>query len=244
MSTSGEAAEEIVRMSLQGVEVVGKMSMDGAERLIGLVIQALKNPKQSKGKASLSKMLKSQKPVKVFELRDKDLKKFCEEAKKYGVMYHILKDKKSKNGKCDIMVRAEDSAKVNRIFQRFNLGANNKAILRADLEKSKGDIKQPQEKDKPTKSIEDKFVDELFEKPLQKEQSHNTNPSQARMEKSRPSERSYGIKDNRIDQRDNPSSRPSVRKQLDDIKKQMNKDGGKTKAPQKTKGAKKNVRSR
>ena len=141
MNASGDAAEQIVRMTLQGVEVAGKMSMDGAERLVKLILASLKDTKRTKGRASLNTMLKSNKPIKVFELKDKDLKKFCQEAKKYGVMYHVLKDRDKNDGKCDIMVRAEDSAKVNRIFQRFNLGANNKATVRASLEKSKGDIK-------------------------------------------------------------------------------------------------------
>lgn len=81
MNASGDAAEQVVRMSLQGVEVIGKMSMDGAERLIKLLLASLKDTKRTKGRASLQTMLKSQKPVKVFEIKDQDLKKFCQEAK-------------------------------------------------------------------------------------------------------------------------------------------------------------------
>ncbi len=159
MNASGDAAEQIVRMSLQGVEFVGKMSLNGAEKLIKIILSELKAPKRTKGRASLTTMLKSNKPIKVFELKDEDLKKFCQEAKKYGVMYHVLKDRDKNDGKCDIMVRAEDSSKVNRIFQRFNLGANNKATIRATLDKSRDNIKQPKEKQKPEKSAEDLFLD-------------------------------------------------------------------------------------
>ena len=139
MNASGDAAEQMVRMSLQGVEVAGKLSMDGAERLVKLILSALKDTKRTKGRASLNTMLKSRQPIKVFEIKDKELKKFCQEAKKYGVMYHVLKDRDKNDGKCDIMVRADDSSKVNRIFQRFNLGVNNKTTIRADIEKSKQD---------------------------------------------------------------------------------------------------------
>ena len=246
MNASGDAAEQIVRMTLQGVEVAGKMSMDGAERLVKLIFASLKDTKRTKGRASLNTMLKSNKPIKVFELKDKDLKKFCQEAKKYGVMYHVLKDKDKNDGKCDIMVRAEDAAKINRIFQRFNLGANNKATVRASIDRSKGDIKQPKEKQQPEKSAEEKFIDELFAKPQQKEKSYLENPSMAKTGKSRPSEPSSGVSELRRNTRDDKYSRPSVRAQLNEMKEERKNTatGKTTKQKSKTKGAKKNGRTR
>ena len=248
MNASGDAAEQIVRITLQGVEVAGKLTKDGAEMLLKQIFAALKDTKRTKGRASLNTMLKSNKPVKVFEIKDKDLKKFCQEAKKYGVMYHVLKDRNKNDGKCDIMVRAEDSAKVNRIFQRFNLGANNKATVRASLDRSKGDIKQSPEKQKPEKSAEDKFIDELFSKPQQTEKSYLENPSMAKTEKSRASEPSSGVSELRRHIRDEKSSRPSVRAELTRIKEERkNTANGKTtpqKTKSKTKGAKTNGRTR
>ena len=248
MNASGDAAEQIVRMTLQGVEVAGKMSMDGAERLVKLIFASLKDTKRTKGRASLNTMLKSNKPIKVFEIKDRDLKKFCQEAKKYGVMYHVLKDRDKNDGKCDIMVRSEDSAKVNRIFQRFNLGINNKAVIRAGLDKSKGEIKQPKEKQKPEKSAEDKFIDELFAKPQQTEKSYIENPSMARTEKSRASEPSSGVSELRRSTRDNMSSRPSVRAELNRIKEERKNAATTKSSPQKTKsktkGTKTNGRTR
>ena len=246
MNASGDAAEQIVRMTLQGVEVAGKMSMDGAERLVKLIFASLKDTKRTKGRASLNTMLKSNKPIKVFELKDKDLKKFCQEAKKYGVMYHVLKDKDKNDGKCDIMVRAEDAAKINRIFQRFNLGANNKATVRASIDRSKGDIKQPKEKQQPEKSAEEKFIDELFAKPQQNEKSYLENPSMAKTGKSRPSEPSSGVSELRRNTRDDKYSRPSVRAQLNEMKEERKNAaiGKTTQQKSKTKGAKKNGRTR
>ena len=122
MSTSGDAAEQVVRMSLEGVETIAKITGKGAENLAKLLIAEMKKPQRTKGRASLMSMLKQKKPIKVFEIDDKSLRTFCQEAKKYGVMYHVLKDKSRKDGCCDIMVRAEDASKVNRIFERFCVG--------------------------------------------------------------------------------------------------------------------------
>jgi len=242
MNNSGDAAEQIVRMSLEGVQVAAKITGDGAEKFAKILLLAIKDTSKSKGRASLSKLLKSNKPIKVFEIKDKDLKKFCQEAKKYGVLYHVLKDKSAKNGKCDIMVRAEDASKVNRIFERFNLGANNKAVIRKAVEKSQ----QPKEQEK---TAEDKFIDELFGESKQKEKSHNENPSAAKTENSHPSEPISGRQKDRTESQNfkEQSKRPSVKAELKKIREEQQKVKSKvsqTKAPTKTKtkGAKEHGR--
>lgn len=225
MSTSGDAAEQIVRITLDGVQSVAKITGDGALELAKLLMSEMKAPKRTKGRASLHTMLKSQKPIKVFEIDDKSLKKFCEEAKKYGVMYHVLKDRNKHDGKCDIMVRAEDVSKVNRIYERFNLGISHKATIRNDIVKSKNETKQVPEKTHPEKSEEDKFIDELFRKPNQKEKTETESPSKARTVESRPSEPISRVRQNRNPtQGDTTNDRPSVKKQLEDIKQKQKTD--------------------
>ncbi len=246
----------MVRMSLQGFEVVGKLSVEASERLMKLLIAEIKAPQRTKGRASLATMLKSKKPIKVFEINDKDLKKFCEAAKKYGVMYHILKDKSDKDGKCDVMVRAEDAAKINRIFQRFNLGANNKAEIRATLDKKPKHIKLPKEKDKPVKTDTELLLDLIIGKPPQKEKNYtdNSNPFSARTEKSRLSEPTLkesfvfpqAEKDRSGTQTRDKDKRPSVKAQLKEIEKELQakQTHHKTKTKTRQKGKSNNGRSR
>lgn len=124
MSYSGEAADQVVRLSLNGVEVAAKLSGSAAKQLAIMIYAILKDQKKTKGKIRLTNMLRSGKELKVFAVKDGDLQKFCEEAKKYGVLYCVLKDKNATDGITDIMVRAEDAAKVNRIFTRFGLASS------------------------------------------------------------------------------------------------------------------------
>ena len=58
MNASGDAAEQIVRMSLEGMQAVAKITGDGAERLAKILLLSVKDTGKSKGKASLSKLLK------------------------------------------------------------------------------------------------------------------------------------------------------------------------------------------
>ena len=59
MNTGGEAAEQIVRMSLEGFEVAAKITGAGAKNIAILLYSILKEEKKNKGKARLTSMLRS-----------------------------------------------------------------------------------------------------------------------------------------------------------------------------------------
>ena len=109
MNTGGEAAEQIVRMSLEGFEVAAKITGAGAKNIAILLYSILKEEKKTKGKARLTNMLRSGKELKVFTVKRGDLQKFTQEAKKYGVLYCVLADRKNKdpNAEVDVIARAE-----------------------------------------------------------------------------------------------------------------------------------------
>ena len=137
MSYSGDAAEQVVRMSLETGEVAVKLAGEGAKQLAVLLFAILREQKKTKGKARLTNMLRSGKELKVFAVKDTDLQLFCREAKKYGVLYCVLKDKNAKDGITDVMVRAEDASKINRIFERFDLATVDMAEIRSEIERSR-----------------------------------------------------------------------------------------------------------
>ena len=131
MNTGGEAAEQIVRMSLEGFEVAAKITGAGAKNIAILLYSILKEEKKTKGKARLTSMLRSGKELKVFTVKRGDLQKFTQEAKKYGVLYCVLADRKNKdpNAEVDVIARAEDASKISRIVERFNLASVDTASI-------------------------------------------------------------------------------------------------------------------
>ena len=131
MNTGGEAAEQIVRMSLEGFEVAAKITGAGAKNIAILLYSILKEEQKTKGKARLTNMLRSGKELKVFTVKSGDLKKFTQEAKKYGVLYCVLADRGNKdpNAEVDVIARAEDASKISRIVERFNLASVDTASI-------------------------------------------------------------------------------------------------------------------
>lgn len=96
MNTGGEAAEQIVRMSLEGFEVAAKITGAGAKNIAVLLYSILKEEKKTKGKARLTNMLRSGKELKVFTVKNGDLKKFTQEAKNTACFTASLRTEETK----------------------------------------------------------------------------------------------------------------------------------------------------
>lgn len=170
MDNGGQTADQVVRMTLQGIEVAAKVSMKVGEEtsktLAATLYAILTDKKKVKGKTRLNSLLRSGKELKVYALRNEDLKTFCKEAKRYGVLYCVLKEKGSSDGICDIMVRAEDASKISRIIDKFELATVDSKQIQDSLNMDEP-IMTMKEHDDLVKSLMDS----------------TSNPSLARMEK-------------------------------------------------------------
>lgn len=206
MNTSGEAADQVVRMSLEVGEAALKISGTGAKHLAVMLYVVLKEKKKTKGRARLETLVKSGRPLTVFSVKESDLKQFVQEAKRYGVLYCAVRNPKgSSDGLVDVIVKEEDAPRINRIVDRFQFASVTEAakikteIERTRAEKAKAGKSEKQEKkpekqgqaepekDYPQKSKEDQLMDELFGEPVKKE-GKEQNPSLAKTTKSRLSE--------------------------------------------------------
>lgn len=126
MTNSGDAAEQVVRLSLEGFEVAARLTGSAAKNIAILLASVLKQEatqaNKTRGKARLTNMIKSGKELKVFSIPNKDLKKFTEQAKRYGVLYCVLRDKNTRgdNVPIDIIARAEDASKFRESLRDLN----------------------------------------------------------------------------------------------------------------------------
>ena len=223
MTNSGDAAEQIVRMSLEGTEVALKLSGSAAKNIAAALYTIAKNAdrNKTKGHQRLSAMLKSGKELKVFTISEEHLKRFSQEAKRYGVVYCALRGKeKSADGMVDVMVRAEDASKINRIVERFKLATVDTASIKHDIEKTRQEKESAPavpEQDTTQKDAEDILLDDMMGAPIQKDQPSPENPTAPKTEKSPPSEPTSGTQ-RKTAEGTAKESRPSVREELREIK--------------------------
>lgn len=114
----GEAADQMVREALQVTEVAIKLSALGIKNALALSLAYAKENPKVKGKTSLDRLLREGKELKIIALQSKDVGQFKELAKQYGVLFAVIKDK-AQNEKVDVMFKAEDVAKLNRIYEQL-----------------------------------------------------------------------------------------------------------------------------
>lgn len=227
MNSSGDAAEQVVRLSLEGFEVVAKVSGEAAKNIALLLISALKQEQKTKGKARLTNMIKSGKELKVYTIQQKDLKEFTKHAKKYGVLYTVLRDRnnKDKGSAVDIIARADDASKIQRIIDRFDLATVDKGSIITQSEKAIEERRKKTEAE-TDKTDNDKLFNELFDddtkeksKESERKDGGKENPFFEQTEKSPPSEKSSTRESTLSDEgvvKD--KKKPSVKKKLEEYR--------------------------
>jgi len=138
MSPNNDAAEQIVNMAtnvtIKGAEVATNLAGKGALSLATFLIAVLKEQKKTKGRARIQAF--NGKPTKVFVIKPEDMKRFAEEAKKYGILYAAVINRKDPTAPIDVVINANDAAKVNRIAERFALSTVDVDQLRSEVQEN------------------------------------------------------------------------------------------------------------
>ena len=214
---TADPAQEVVSIYIEVLKEGFKITGVASKHIAVMLYTMMKDKKQTKGKTRLTNMLKTGKSLKIFTIKAEDLKKFSQEAKKYGVLYCALADKKNSkiDGLVDILVREEDASKVNRIAERFNFAdvATIEKELELQKEKERKEPKQPKTKEKM-------IADALFEKPKPVENEIPTPSNTNDTEEKSLSEISSNIKQNDNKKTEN-AQKKSVKKELQEIEKEL-----------------------
>ena len=231
---SADTADQMMKMTLEGIEVAAEIGLKAggtaAKSLAVTLYAILTDNKKIKGKTNLDNMLKSGKELKVFAIHHSDLEKFCTEAKHYGVLYSVLKEKNNTDGIVDIMVRAEDASKISRMVDKFDLATiDTKAIRESVLSQNK-DV-QPLSDEQ-----HDALIKQLMQNPEQARMSKDGTPFEPSSKTSKKENKKKTVERKRSTA---TTDRPSVRKELKNIKQQQNLKSSAPKYPVKKKSKKK-----
>ena len=104
----------------ENMEHTLRISGSIAKNLAVLIVAVMKDQKKTRGKTNLLRMLKEQRAMKFFTIPHDRLREFAGEAKSRGLLYVVIRDKKNPQFP-EIMVFADDAAKVNRVLDKMNL---------------------------------------------------------------------------------------------------------------------------
>lgn len=212
MNVAGESADEVIKLYLQGMEVVLRICGTGMKETVSMLYAISKDNEQNKvGQTNLLNMLKTCNNIQVFSLKRTDLSKFIKEAKKYGIKYCTLLDKKDKSedGIVDFLVRGEDCARIDRLVERFGLNVVSKGEARAEEVKESENEKELANEENKDKTIERIISDNQAQEVNETQEKEEDGVSESFFKEENQSENSLKNKEDIEDEK-----KPSVRKEL------------------------------
>ena len=160
MNTSGEVADLMVKEGLQVTEEVVKLTGLGAKNLAAIIIALLKEDNKTQGKTNMKKLLQSNKPLCILQIKESDLKQFNREANKYGVLFTPVKDENNNTGLCDIIAKQDDVPQINRILEIMGY---TRPEAEAEIEPEESPAPE-KAKEEPSKNAQPRMRENLQEK--------------------------------------------------------------------------------
>lgn len=116
MDNSGEVADLMVKESIQITEAAIKMLAGGSKNLAAFLLALSRDDKKLYGKTNMKKLLKMDRGLAVFHIREEDLDDFREYAKKQ-VLFSAVKDTRSSNGIVSLVTNSDYVPLVNRYLE-------------------------------------------------------------------------------------------------------------------------------
>lgn len=131
-----DAPDQVLRLSMEGVEFALKISGAAAKNVAAALYAVARDQKRTKGKAGITAMLRQQRPLTVYTIPKADCPEFAKQAKRYGILYAPIPLKKG-DDTLDLMVFQDDAPRVNRIVERLSLMVPDAASLQTGLEQAR-----------------------------------------------------------------------------------------------------------
>lgn len=217
-----------------------KLSGMAAKNFALFVYAVLKDQKKTHGKTRLVRMLKEQRPFKFFNVPTENMKEFATEAKTHGLLYVPIRNKQ-KADRIEVVVFADDASKVQRIFDNLGLDAVKAQAGEATIASVQEQEKQAPAAPAPGKTETVKteqgevefevggFEDDFNIGPTQQDAAENftsgrekeSNPPAVEKSPSEPSSPSKNSSPGLTSRDDQPEQKPSVKKELQEIKQEQ-----------------------
>ena len=120
MNLGNDPADQMVRFTLAGTEVVLRLSGIAAKNFAMFAYAVLKDQKKTRGKTRLVRMLREGRSFKFYKIPVPLMKEFTQQARSHGLLYVPIRDKQDTK-RIEVAVFADDAAKVQRICDRLHI---------------------------------------------------------------------------------------------------------------------------
>lgn len=147
MDVSAEAADVVVRESLQATEAAAKLTLEGMKNVAALLLAIAKQDMKVVGQTTAKRLARDPAPAVVIPIKAEDKAKFQKLAKEFGVLYFFAQKKGNDNGMLNVVSNENYAALLNAIMQQLGYPIPQKE-KEADTQK-KAKSRAPQKKSSP-----------------------------------------------------------------------------------------------
>lgn len=127
MDVSGEAADLVVKESLQLTAEAVKLTGEGLKNVAALLLAIRHDKQKVVGKTNAKTLAKDPAPTVVAPLKPEDEQRFHRLAKTYGLLYFIPKKRGLKSSLLHVVSTETHAAKLNAVFQSLGYPIPEKA---------------------------------------------------------------------------------------------------------------------
>ena len=119
MDVSAEAADVVVRESLQATEAAAKLTLEGMKNVAALLLALAKQDMKVVGQTTAKRLARDPAPAVVIPIKAEDKAKFQKLAKEFGVLYFFAQKKGNDNGMLNVVSNENYAALLNAIMQQL-----------------------------------------------------------------------------------------------------------------------------
>lgn len=147
MDVSAEAADVVVRESLQATEAAAKLALEGMKNVAALLLAIAKQDMKVVGQTTAKRLARDPAPAVVIPIKAEDKAKFQKLAKEFGVLYFFAQKKGNDNGMLNVVSNENYAALLNAIMQQLGYPIPQKEQEEDTQKKAKS--RAPQKKSSP-----------------------------------------------------------------------------------------------
>jgi len=147
MDVSAEAADLVVKESIQATESAVKLAGSGLKNVAALLLALAKQDQKVVGQTSAKRLARDPAPAEVIPLKKKDMAQFRKLAREYGILYFFAQKKGNESGFINVVSNQNYAAQLNAVMEALGYPIPEKAQEAEPPKKAKA--RAPQEKSSP-----------------------------------------------------------------------------------------------
>lgn len=119
MDVSAEAADVVVRESLQATEAAAKLTLEGMKNVAALLLTIAKQDMKVVGETMAKRLARDSAPAVIIPIKAGEKAKFQKLVKEFGVLYFIAQKKGSDSGILNVISNQNYAAQLNAVMEQM-----------------------------------------------------------------------------------------------------------------------------